>query len=88
MAESTAIGGHVKELSDKYPGNFISSKSGKVRVYHLDHAGAKLFSEDQLSEAQEALSRLSINPHRYVLHLRKPCVQQSRACSDELMLTN
>lgn len=79
MADSRIVDGHDKDLPDRYPGNFIPSKSGRVRVHHLDHAGSTLFSEDQLGEAQEALSRLCINPHRYVVRRGEPWAHESRA---------
>lgn len=52
----------------EFPGNFIHQRKengdmGLCRVHYLDHAGATLFSAEQLQSAMSALSQLNMNPH-------------------------
>lgn len=55
---------------DEFPGNFTSQlaedgKSERLRVHYLDHAGATLFSADQMQQAMDSMSQLHLNPHTY-----------------------
>eukprot|EP00892_Ulva_mutabilis_P004109 jgi/Ulvmu1/206/UM001_0210.1 len=55
----------------EFPGNYCrhvydNGQSERSRIYYLDHAGATMFSSEQMQDVVNSISELQLNPHTSV----------------------